>query len=79
MCVTQNGLHASQLSCTACELFFVQCTCVIIRVLHDSKKHVSNALCAAHDSVFLCDACKLIAIFCQRRIKAYNEKHPSKM
>ena len=42
--------------------------------MHDSKKHVSNALCAACESVFLCAACKLTAVFCQRRIKAYNEK-----
>ena len=73
--VTQNGLHASQLSC-ACELFFVCCTRVIICVLHDSKKHASNALCAACELVSLHAARKLIAIFSQRRIKAYNETVP---
>ena len=67
--VTRNGLHASQFLCTACKLFFVCCTQIIIRVMHDSKKHVSNASCAACESVFLCAACKLIAVFCQRRIK----------
>ena len=76
MCVTRNGLHASQLSCTARELVFVHCMQVIICVLHDSKKHVSNASCTACESVFLCATCKLTAIFCQRRIKTYNEKAP---
>ena len=45
MHVTRNGLHASQLSCTACKLFFACCTWVIIHVSHDSKKHTSNASC----------------------------------
>ena len=71
--VTRNGLHASKLSCTACELYFVHCTWVILHVLHNSKKHASNASCAAHESVFLCAACKLTAIFCQWSIKAYNK------
>ena len=74
--VTRNGLHVSQLLCTACELLFVHCTRVTIRVMHDIKKHSSIALCAARESVFLCAACKLTAIFCQRRIKIYNEKAP---
>ena len=74
MRLIQNGLQASQLLCTACELFFMRCMRVIIHVMHNSKKHTSNALCAAHESVFLCAACKLIAMFCPRRIKAYNEK-----
>ena len=47
MRVTQNGctrvkfcvLHLSYFSCA--------CTRVIIRVLHDGKKHESNASCAA--------------------------------
>ena len=67
-----------QLSRTALKLFFVCCTWVIIRVMHDSKKHASNALCAARESVFLCAACKLTAVFYQKRIKAYNEKAPCK-
>ena len=58
--VTCNGLHVS----IACELYFVHCTQAILRVLDDSKKHVRNVLCAA---------CKLTAILCQRRTKAYNE------
>ena len=74
--VTWDGLYASQLSCTACEILFVCCMRVTIRVLHDSKKHASNASCATCESVFLCVACKLTAIFCQRRIKAYNKKVP---
>ena len=76
MIVTRNGLHASQLSCTVRKLFFMHYMWVIIRVLHDSKKYASNASCAAQESVFLCTACKLIALFCQRKIKAYNEKAP---
>ena len=76
MHVTRNGLHVSQLSCNACKLFFMLRTRIIICVLHKSKKNASNALCAACKSVFLCAACKLTAIFCQRRIKAYNEKAP---
>ena len=76
MRVTRNELNASQLSCTACELFFVRCTQVIIRVMHNSNKHTSNASCTARKSVFLCAACKLTAVFCQRRIKSYNEKAP---
>ena len=55
---------------------FIRCMQVIICVLHNSKKHASNALCATHESVFLCVARKLIDIFCQRRIKVYNEKAP---
>ena len=54
---------------------FVYCMRVIICVMHDSKKHASNASCAARKSVFLCAACKLTAVFCQRKIKAYNKKH----
>ena len=69
-------LHVSQLLCAAHELFFVHCVQVIIPVLHNNKRHASNASCAACNSVFLCAACKLTAIFCQRRIKAYNEKAP---
>ena len=42
MRVTRNGLHASWLSCTARELFFVCCMQVKIPVLHESKKHASN-------------------------------------
>ena len=78
--VTQNGLHASQLSCTACKqqlgYFFVCCIRVTICVMHDSKKHASNASCDTHESVFLYAACKLTVVFCQRRIKACNEKAP---
>ena len=54
--------------------FTCACTRIIIHVMHDSNKHASNASCAARESFFLCDACKLTAVFCQRRIKAYNEK-----
>ena len=74
--VTWNGLHVSQLLCTACELVFMCCMRVIIRVMHNSMKHASNASCAACKSVFLCAACKLTVVFCQRRIQAYNEKAP---
>ena len=35
---------------------------VIIRALHDSKKHLSNASCAGHESVFLYAAWKLTAM-----------------
>ena len=73
--VTQNGLHKSQLSCTVSEL--VCCTRVIICVLHDSMKSVSNASCAARKLVFLCTKCKLTAIFCHRRIKANKKKYPT--
>ena len=71
-------MHVCDTKWAAHELFFVRCMQVIICVMHDSKKHVSNALCAAHEPVFLCAACKLttLAIFCQTRIKAYNEKTP---
>ena len=65
--VTQNGLHASQISCTERKLFSMCCMWVIIRMLHDGKKHASNASCAACESVFLCAGCKLIAIVCQHR------------
>ena len=41
----------------------MRCTRVIICVLHDGKKHASNALCAARESVFLCAGCKLTANF----------------
>ena len=57
--VISNGLHKSHLPCTAWELHFVCCTWSILRVLHDSKKHAWNTLCAACESVFLCAACKL--------------------
>ena len=66
--VNFHVLHASYFLCA--------CTWVIIRVMHNSNKHVSNASCAACESVLLCAACKSTAIFCQRRIKAYNEKAP---
>ena len=75
-CVTRNGLHASQLLCTARELFFMPCMRLIICVMLNSKKHTSNAWCTARKSVFLCAACKLTAVFCQRRIKAYNTTAP---
>ena len=51
--VTRNGLHASQLSCTTHELFSVHCMRVIIRVMHNIKKHASNASCAARESCVL--------------------------
>ena len=74
-CDTKWAAHESTfVYCTWA--IFVCCTWVIICVLHDSKKHASNASCAAHDLVFLCAAYKLTAIFCQRMIKAYNEKAP---
>ena len=79
VCVLQfllclESKHACDTKWAARELFFVYCTRVIIRVMHNSKKHASNALCAARELVFLCVACKLTAVFSQRRIKAYNEK-----
>ena len=76
--VTWNGLHANQLLCTAHELFFMLCMRMIICVMHDSKKHTSNASCVPRGSVSLRAACKLTAIFWQRRIKAYNKKATSK-
>ena len=48
---------------------FMCCTWVIVHVLHDSKKHVTSTSCAARKTAFLCTACRLTAIFCQRRIK----------
>ena len=54
MHVTRNGLHTSQILCTARELYFVHC---ILCVLHDSKMHTSNILRAAR-----CAACKLTTI-----------------
>ena len=70
--------HACDMKWAVHESTFVYCMWAIFCVLHDSKKHMSNALCAARESVFLCPAaaCKLTAIFCQRRIKAKNEKAP---
>ena len=55
MRVTRNGLHVSQLLCTARELYFVSyifvcCTRVILNVLHDSKKHMSQFFCVLHAS-----------------------------
>ena len=45
-----------------------------LRVLQNyCKNHVSNTLCAARHSVFLCAARKLTTIAYQRRIKAYDE------
>ena len=44
--------------------------------MHNSKKHASNASCAERKSAFLCAACKLTAVSCQRRIKAYKENAP---
>ena len=52
MPMTRNGLHVSQLFCNAHKPFFVCCMPVVICVLHDSKKHVSNALCDTCESVF---------------------------
>ena len=77
-CVLQflSCLKSKHAKWAAHESTFVYCTRVIIRVMHDSKKHTSNASYTAHESVFLCVACKLTAIFYQRRIKAYNEKAP---
>ena len=54
--------HAFYTKWTACESAFVYCmqaifVCymlVIIGMLHDSKKHVSNASCAVCESVFCC-------------------------
>ena len=78
--------HTCNMKWAACKSTFVHCTraifvrCmqVIIRVMHNSKKHPSNASFVVRESVFLCAACKLTAVFCQRRIKAYNEKAHSK-
>ena len=78
MHVTWNGLHMSQLLCTAHELFFVRCTRVIICVMHDSKKHASNVLCAAHKAVFLCAACKLKPSFAREGSRHTKKKHPAK-
>ena len=65
----------SQLSCTACELYLVCATRdpYIFCVLHNSRKHACNTLCAAYGLVFLCAACELTSILSQRRIKAYNK------
>ena len=49
------------------------CTQVNFCVLHNSKKHVNDTLCAACNSIFLYASCKLTAILCQRGIKRYNE------
>ena len=80
----QESKHACDMKWAACkstfvyctQLFFMRCTRVIICVMHNSKKHTSNTSCAARESVSLCVACKLTAVFCQKRIKAYNEKAP---
>ena len=82
MCVLFNYLswlkskYACDTKWAACDLYFVHCTWVILRVLHDSKDHVSNASCTAHESVFLCAACRLTAIRSQWSIKAYDKKAP---
>ena len=57
---------------------FVCCTLVVIRVLHNSKKHVSNALCVAWESVFLCTVYKLTAIFSREGLSHTMKKHSSK-
>ena len=74
--VTQSELACDmrvELMCSVSELYSVCCTRFILRMLHDCKKYMSNTLCAARESVFLCAAHKLTAIVYQRRIKAYNE------
>ena len=60
---------------TRTHVYFITPLCMrsILCLLHDSKMHASNTLCTARESVFLCAACKLTAILCERRIKAYNE------
>ena len=79
--VTQSE-HACDTKWAAHESTFVYCMSAIFRACMrvtntsytiDSKKHASNALCAACKSVFLCAVYKLAYIFCQRRIKAYNK------
>ena len=68
MCDTRVNFrveHVSSISCAAREIHLC--------VLHDCKKHASNTLCAARESVFLCAAHKLTADLYQRRIKTYNE------
>ena len=70
--VTQSKLMCDT-KWAACESTFVYCMQSILHVLHDSKKHTSNTLCAAHKSVFLCAAHKLTGILCQKRIKPCNE------
>ena len=57
--------HASYISCVARD--------PSLCAAQFCKKHASNTLCAARESVFLCAAHKLTAIVYQRRIKAYNE------
>ena len=61
--------HACDTKWAARESTFVYLTRAIFRVLH-----ASNVSCAAHESMFLCAAYKLTAVFCQRRIEAYNKK-----
>ena len=70
--VTHYVLHTSQFMCCM-RAIFVCCRQAILCVLHDSKKHTSQTLCAAHKSVFLCAPHELTDILCQIRINAYNE------
>ena len=75
--------HTCDTKWAAHESTFVYCTrailcalhAVIICVIHNSKKHASNASCAARKSVFLCATCKLTAVFCHRRIKACTQQN----
>ena len=49
-----------------------------LRVPHDCKKHASNTLCAARETVFLCAAHKLTAIVYQRKSRHTMKWHISK-
>ena len=54
-------------------VYFTCCMLAILHMLHNSKKHVSQTSCSAHESVFLCAAHEIAALLCQITIKAYNE------
>ena len=73
---THNNTHkhaSTHTNTHTCVLYYAFSMRSILYLLHDSKMHASNTLCTARESVFLCAACKLTAILCERRIKAYNE------
>ena len=63
-CVTRYALHMDHTLCVKHKPYFMQYMWAMLCVLHDSMKHASQTLCAAHE---------LTAILGQIRIKAYNE------
>ena len=77
--VKRNGLHINNLR--VLHATYILCTAhdpCILCVLHNSKKQTSNTSCAACESVFLCAACKLTAIFAREESRHTMKWHASK-